>query len=160
MPHKSHKLKSNINSFLTKKLPVHLQFEWYQHWGKLIVIRLENTLEKGETYEKFKISICPIEGVVLGMIKEELTEWDNNDDKWFGNEALLSEHNAELYTSSANVYVYDDLNGQNELFSYYWHGEFKYLIKGNLPKKLSILKLNKILNGKLFSKLYFFIKSV
>ena len=47
----------DINSFLTKKLPVHLQFDWDQQWGDLIVIRLENSPDKGDTYEKFKISI-------------------------------------------------------------------------------------------------------
>ena len=150
----------DINSFLTKKLPVHLQFDWDQRWGDLIVIRLENSPDKGDTYQKFKISICPNEGVVLGMLKEELTEWDTNDDKWFGNEALLSEQNTELYSGLAYIYVYKDINGVHELFSYSWQGEFKKLVDGNLPKKLSMLKLNKILNGKLFSKLYFFIKSI
>ena len=88
---KSPNLNTDINSFSAKKLPAHLQFEWNEYWGNLIVLRLENSPEKGDTYEKFKISICPNDWVVLGMPKEELTEWDTSDDKWFGNEALLSE---------------------------------------------------------------------
>ena len=120
---KSPNLNTDINSFSAKKLPAHLQFEWNEYWGNLIVLRLENSPEKGDTYEKFKISICPNDWVVLGMPKEELTEWDTSDDKWFGNEALLSEQNTELYFSPAYIYVYEDINGLHELFSYHWDCE-------------------------------------
>ncbi len=150
----------DINSFLTKKLPVHLQFDWDQRWGDLIVIRLENSPDKGDTYQKFKISICPNEGVVLGMLKEELTEWDTNDDKWFGNEALLSEQNTEFYSGLAYIYVYKDINGLHELFSYCWQGKFKNLVDGNLPKNLSTDRLSMLLNGKLFSGLYTHLKTL
>ncbi len=150
----------DINSFLTKKLPVPLQFDWDQQWGDLIVIRLENSPDKGDTYEKFKISICPNDGVVLGMPKEELTEWDTSDDKWFGNVALLSEQNTELYSSSAYIYVYKDINGLHELFSYCWEGGFKNLVDGNLPKNLSADRLSVLLNGKLFSGLYTYLKTL
>ena len=80
---------TDIYSFSAKKLPTRLQFEWYELWGNLIVLLLENAPEKVDTYEKFKISISPNDWVVLGMPKEELTEWDISDDKWFGNEAFL-----------------------------------------------------------------------
>ena len=86
---KSPNLNTDINSFSAKKLPTRLQFDWNEHWGNLIVLRLENSPEKGDTYEKFKISICPNDGVVLGMPKEELKEWDTIDDKRFGNDAFL-----------------------------------------------------------------------
>ncbi|MDC2981978.1 hypothetical protein OAZ21_01235 [Bacteroidota bacterium] len=150
----------DINSFLTINLPVHLQFDWDQQWGDLIVIRLDNSPDKGDTYEKFKISICPNYGVILGMPKEELTEWDTSDDKWFGNEALLSEQNTELYSSPAYIYVYKDINGLHELFSYSWKGEFKNLVDGNLPKNLTTDKLSVLLNGKLFSGLYSHLKTL
>ena len=156
----SSKSNPDINSFLIKKLPVHLHFDWDQQWGDLIVIRLENSPDKGDTYEKFKISICPNDGVVLGMPKEELTEWDTSDDKWFGNEALLSEQNTELYSSSAYIYVYKDINGLHELFSYCWQGGFKNLVDGNLPKNLSADRLSVLLNGKLFSGLYTYLKTL
>ena len=157
---KSPNLNTDINSFSAKKLPAHLQFEWNENWGNLIVLRLENAPEKGDTYEKFKISICPNDWVVLGMPKEELTEWDTSDDKWFGNEALLSEQNTELYSSPAYIYVYEDINGLHELFSYHWDGEFKSLLEGNLPKNLTPNKLTKLLNGKLFSELYTYLKTL
>jgi hypothetical protein len=157
---KSPNLNTDINSFSAKKLPAHLQFEWNENWGNLIVLRLENAPEKGDTYEKFKISICPNDWVVLGMPKEELTEWDTSDDKWFGNEALLSEQNIELYSSPAYIYVYKDFNGLHELFSYCWEGGFKNLVDGNLPKNLTPNKLTKLLNGKLFSGLYNYLKTL
>ena len=157
---KSPNLNTDINSFSAKKLPDHLQFEWNENWGKLIVLRLENAPEKGDTYQKFKISICPNDRVVLGMPKEELTEWDTSDDKWFGNDALLSEQNTELYDSSAYVYVYEDINGLNGLFSYHWNGEFKKLLEGNLPKNFTSNKLTKLLNGKLFSELFTYLKTL
>ena len=157
---KSTNFNADINSFSTKKLPTRLQFEWNENWGNLIVLRLENALEKGDTYEKFKISICPNDDVLLGMPKDDITEWDSNDDKWFGNDALLSKQNTELYASSAYVYVYEDFNGLNELFSYHWDGEFKSLLEGNLPKNLTLNKLTKLLNGKLFSELYNFLKTL
>ena len=150
----------DINSFLTINLPVHLQFDWDQQWGDLIVIRLDNSPDKGDTYEKFKISICPNYGVILGIPKEELTEWDTSDDKWFGNEALLSKQNTELYSSPAYIYVYKDINGLHELFSYSWKGEFKNLVDGNLPKNLTTDKLSVVLNGKLFSGLYSHLKKL
>ena len=150
----------DINSFLTINLPVHLQFDWDQQWGDLIVIRLDNSPDKGDTYEKFKISICPNYGVILGMPKEELTEWDTSDDKWFGNEALLTKQNTELYSSPAYIYVYKDINGLHELFSYSWKGEFKNLVDGNLPKNLTTDKLSVLLNGKLFSGLYSHLKTL
>ena len=157
---KSPNLNTDIYSFSAKKLPTRLQFEWYELWGNLIVLCLENAPEKGDTYEKFKISICPNDRVILGMPKEELTEWDTIDDKWFGNEALLSEQNTELYSSPAYIYVYEDINGLHELFSYHWDGEFKSLLEGNLPKNLTLNKLTKLLNGKLFSELYNFLKTL
>ena len=157
---KSSNLNTDIYSFSAKKLPTRLQFEWYELWGNLIVLRLENSPEKGDTYEKFKISISPNDRVILGMPKEELTEWDTIDDKWFGNEALLSEQNTELYSSPAYIYVYEDINGLHELFSYHWDGEFKSLLEGNLPKNLTPNKLTKLLNGKLFSGLYAFLKTI
>ena len=54
------------------------------------------------------------------------------------------------------IYVYEDINGLHELFSYHWDGEFKSLLEGNLPKNLTPNKLTKLLNGKLFSELYNF----
>ena len=86
---KSPNSNTDINSFSAKKLPTRLQFDWNEHWGTFIVLCLENAPEKGDTNEKFKISISPNDWVVLGMPKEELTEWDISDDKWFGNEAFL-----------------------------------------------------------------------
>ena len=153
-------VSSPILEFENEFFQLGLQFDWDQRWGDLIVIRLENSPDKGDTYQKFKISICPNEGVVLGMLKEELTEWDTNDDKWFGNEALLSEQNTEFYSGLAYIYVYKDINGLHELFSYCWQGKFKNLVDGNLPKNLSTDRLSMLLNGKLFSGLYTYLKTL
>ena len=126
---KSPNLNTDINSFSANKLPTHLQFEWNENWGNLIVLRLENAPEKVDAFEKFKVSICPNEVVVLGMSKDDINEWDSNDDKWFGSDALLSEQNTELYDSSEYVDMYEDESGQNELFSYHWDGEFNSFLK-------------------------------
>mgnify|MGYP001212496702 CR=1 FL=1 len=153
---KSPNLNTDINSFSANKLPTRLQFEWNENWGNLIVLRLGNALEKGDTYEKFKISICPNEGVVLGMLKEELTEWDTNDDQWFGNQADLGELNKDVYSSPAKIFVYKDFETNDKLFSYYWHNKFDRLEEGQLPSNLNPDKLTKLLNGKLISELYTF----
>ena len=86
---KSPNLNTDINSFSAKKLPAHLQFEWNENWGNLIVLRLENAPEKGDTYEKFKISICPNDGVVMVLPKGDINEGDSIDNKRFGNDAFL-----------------------------------------------------------------------
>ena len=86
---KSPNLNTDINSFSANKLLTRLQFEWNEHWGNLIVLRLGNAPEKGNTYEKFKISICSNEGVVLVLTKGDINEWDSIDNKRFGNDAFL-----------------------------------------------------------------------
>ena len=150
----------DINSFSANKLPTRLQFEWNENWGNLIVLRLGNAPEKGDTNEKFKISICPNDGVVMVLPKGNINEGDSIDNKRFGNDAFLSEQNTELYDSSEHVYMYEDVSGQNELFPYQWNGEFNSLLESNLPKKLTPNKLTKLLNGKLFSGLYNYLKKV
>ena len=67
---KSPNLNTDINSFSANKLPTRLQFEWNENWGNLIVLRPGNAPEKGDTNEKFKISICPNDGVVMVLFKE------------------------------------------------------------------------------------------
>ena len=86
---KSPNLNTDIYSFSAKKLPTRLQFEWYELWGNLIVLLLENAPEKVDTYEKFKISICPNDGVVMVLPKGDINEGDSIDNKRFGNDAFL-----------------------------------------------------------------------
>ena len=80
---------TDIYSFSAKKLPTRLQFDWNEHWGTFIVLCLENAPEKGDTYEKFKISICPNDGVVMVLPKGDINEGNSIDDKRFGNDAFL-----------------------------------------------------------------------
>jgi len=35
------------------------------------------------------MTIAPIDGIICGMLKSEITQWDNHDDQWFGNQAML-----------------------------------------------------------------------
>ena len=86
---KSPNSNTDINSFSANKLPTRLQFEWNENWGNLIVLRPGNTPEKGDTNEKFKISICPNDGVVMVLPKGDINEGDSIDNKRFGNDAFL-----------------------------------------------------------------------
>lgn len=86
---KSPNLNTDINSFSAKKLPTRLQFDWNEHWGTFIVLRLGNAPEKRDTYEKFKISICPNDGVVMVLPKGDINEGDSIDNKRVGNDAFL-----------------------------------------------------------------------
>ena len=86
---KSPNLNTDINSFSANKLLTRLQFEWNENWGNLIVLRLENAPDKGDTYKKFKISICPNDGVVMVLPKGDINEGDSIDNKRFGNDAFL-----------------------------------------------------------------------
>ena len=150
--------KSEYSNFLTATLPHDLLFEWKISWGKIIVINLLNSDDVNQKFEFFKITICPKNRLILGMLRSRITNWDSFDDKWFGNEAKLSKANEVIYKDFAKVYVYEDLDTNYELFSLSWYNEFKNIQSGNLPSGLSKDKLSKILNGKLFSNLYSYIK--
>ena len=149
-----------IDSFLTSPLPDSCKIIWKPEWGRVIVIRLKNSLGNNDNYENFKMTIAPIDGIICGMLKSEITQWDNHDDQWFGNQAELAELNKDIYSSPAKIFVYKDFETNEKLYSYYWHNKFDRLEEGHLPSNLTPDKLTRLLNGKLFSRLYENIKSI
>lgn len=149
-----------IDSFLTSPLPDSCKFNWKSEWGRVIIIRLKNSPGNNTNYENFKITIAPIDGFIFGMLKSEITKWDNHDDQWFGNQANLGELNKDVYSSPAKIFVYKDLATDLKIFSYYWNDKFDYLEEGQLPSNLSSEKLTHLLTGNLFSLLYNHIKSI
>lgn len=149
-----------MERYLTSPLPDSCKIIWKPEWGRVIVIRLKNSPGNNENYENFKMTIAPIDGIICGMLKSEITQWDNHDDQWFGNQAELAELNKDIYSSPAKIFVYKDFETNEKLFSYYWHSKFDRLEEGQLPPNLSSEKLTKLLNGKLFSELYSYIKTL
>jgi hypothetical protein len=149
-----------IDSFLTSPLPDSCKFNWKSEWGRVIIVRLKNSPGNNTNYENFKLTIAPIDGFIFGMLKSEITKWDSHDDKWFGNQANLGELNKDVYSSPAKIFVYKDFETNDKFFSYYWHNKFDRLEEGQLPSNLTPDKLTRLLNGKLFSGLYTYLKSL
>ena len=149
-----------MERYLTSPLPDSCKISWKPEWGRVIVIRLKNSTGNNDNYENFKITIAPIDGIIIGMLKSEITQWDNHDDQWFGNQAELAELNKDIYSSPAKIFVYKDFETNEKLFSYYWHNKFDRLEEGQLPSNLTPDILTKLLNGKLFSELYTFLKTL
>ena len=149
-----------MERYLTSPLPDSCKISWKPEWGRVIVIRLKNSLGNNDNYENFKMTIAPIDGIIIGMLKSEITQWDNHDDQWFGNQAKIGELNKDIYSSPAKIFVYKDFETNEKLFSYYWHNKFDRLEEGHLPSNLTPDILTKLLNGKLFSELYTFLKTL
>ena len=149
-----------MERYLTSPIPYSCKFIWKLEWGRVIVIRLKNSPGNNHNYENFKMTIAPIDEIICGMLKSEITKWDNHDDQWFGNQADLGELNKDVYSSPARIFVYKDFETNDKLFSYYWHNKFDRLEEGQLPSNLTPNILTKLLNGKLFSLLYNHIKSI
>ena len=149
-----------MERYLTSSLPGSCKFFWKPEWGRVIVIRLKNSPGYNDNYKNFKMTIAPIDEIVCGMLKSEITQWDNHDDQWFGNQAEIGEFNKDIYSSPAEIFVYKDFETNDKLFSYYWHNKFDRLEEGHLPSNLTPNKLTKLLNGKLISELYTFLKTL
>ena len=149
-----------MERYLTSPLPDSCKIIWKPEWGRVIVIRLKNSPGNNENYENFKMTIAPIDGIICGMLKSEITHWDNHDDQWFGNQAEIGEFNKDIYSSPAKIFVYKDFETNEKLFSYYWHNKFDRLEEGQLPPNLSSEKLTHSLSGNLFTLLYDHIKSI
>jgi len=149
-----------MERYFTSSLPDSCKFIWKPEWGRVIVIRLKNSIGNNHNYENFKMTIAPIDEIICGMLKSEITKWDNHDDQWFGNQAEIGEFNKDVYSSPAKIFVYKDFETNDKLFSYYWHNKFDRLEEGHLPSNLTPDILTKLLNGKLFSELYTFLKTL
>ena len=78
-----------MKRYLTSPLPDSCKIIWKPEWGRVIVITLKNSPGNNDNYENFKMTIAPIDEIIFGMLKSEITQWDNHDDQWFGNQALL-----------------------------------------------------------------------
>ncbi len=149
-----------MERYLTSPIPDSCKFIWKLEWGRVIVIRLKNSPGNNHNYENFKMTIAPIDEIICGMLKSEITQWDNHDDQWFGNQADIGEMNKDVYSSPAKIFMYKDLETNDKLFSYHWYNKFDRLEEGQLPSNLSPDKLTKLLNGKLFSELYSCLKTL
>lgn len=130
-----------MKRYITSPLPDSCKIIWKPEWGRVIVIRLKNSSGNG-------------------MLKSEITQWNNHDDQWFGNQAKLGEINKDIYSSPDKIFVYKDFETNEKLFSYYWHNKFDRLEEGQLPPNLSSEKLTHSLSGNLFTRLYDHIKSI
>ena len=48
------------------------KFIWKPEWGRVIVIRLKNSLENNDNYKNFKMKIAPID-VIISRVFNKLT---------------------------------------------------------------------------------------
>ena len=78
-----------MERYLTSPLPNSCKISWKPEWGRVIVIRLKNSTGNNDNYENFKITIAPIDGIIIGMLKSEITPQENYDDQWFVNTTVL-----------------------------------------------------------------------
>lgn len=139
-----------------------LHFPWKSEYGQLIRIRLENSPDMVDIQEYINITIDPNAKLIIGAKKDSGAE--NDDEIWFGGEALLWSYNIESYESAAEVTIFKDLASFDTFFKdpylgYTWHDQIEE-IEGELPEGLTEEDLNSILNGRLFSGLYNFIKGL
>lgn len=137
-------------------------FPWKPEYGLLIRIRLENSPDMVDIQEYIHITIDPNSKLIIGAKKDSGAE--NDDEIWFGGEALLWSYNIECYESAAEVSIFKDLESfdsffKNPYLGYTWHDKIED-IDGDLPDGLTEEDLNSFLNGRLFSGFYGFIKNL